>query len=61
MKNSVSGLQKNQASFFEHLLSFILGVELECEGVDRADMNLAGKQEQILNDAILYGILECPC
>ena len=41
--------------------SFILGVELECEGVDRANMNLAGKQEQILKDAILYGILECTC
>ena len=61
MKTSVSDVQKNRASFFELLLFFISGVELECEGVDRADMNLAGKQEQIIKDAILYGIFECPC
>ena len=32
-----------------------VGVELECEGVDRPDMNLPGQQAQILKDAILYG------
>ena len=36
-------------------LLFNLGQELECEGKDRKDMNLAGNQSQLIRDAVDAG------